>query len=362
MDISIFVEVKRMVKQTEASEAGKSLKGIEGIGKTYLERLVLKGYTLQKLSYEQPERIARILGCSVKKAKEIVNHARNKYFQEQGIPGPMTAKEYKERMKDIRWFSSGCKALDNLLHGGFRSKSTVGLSGPFATGKTQCVLTTIANCIHQGYDAILFETEMDTFDPNRVEEIALKRGWNFDYEKLIVVSSDSIRDTGTQFLQYQIVEDKVNEEERNVGVFAIDSFTATFIRRFQGREEFPSRKAELNRHLNWLEDFAKRHNTCILLTCQVIEVPVTPQESRGQVLDSALVHSMTGTRYLPWGGSALTHGLSTWISFSKTYSKDIFRAEVFDSSRVKRESCYFTLDERGFADLTEQQLKKVKGK
>jgi len=275
----------------------EALKQVKGVGPTAAKKLLSEGYTLFRLSHADPEKIAEILGVSNKKAQEIVNSAKEQLIGDQ-LPKPTTAKDYEQFLDErIIWFSSGSKRIDEIVGGGFRSSSTVGLSGPQATGKTQMILTTITDCIcNKGKYAMLIETELDTFDPKRPEQIAMARGWidKYDPEKLIVVDAYKVKDVATQFYYYEVLYDMAKEHDWDVGVIAVDSFTAMFQRKFKGRETFGDRKRELGRHLSFLEDMAKEFNATVMLTCQVIEVPVSPEESRGG-MDTAAVRAQFGT-------------------------------------------------------------------
>jgi RecA/RadA recombinase len=333
----------------------EDLKLVQKIGDKAAQKLLANGYTLFRLSHAEPGKIASILGCSVKEAKMIIADATAKLIEKTGeLPKPMTAKSYQEFLDErIVWYSSGSQKIDELVGGGFRSSSIVGLSGPLATGKTQMILTTLADCIcNKGKYAMFVETELDTFDPLRVEEIAKARGWinKYDPEKLIVVDAYKVKDVGTQFYYYEVLYDMAKEHEWDVGLFAVDSFNSLFQRKFKGRETFPDRKQEFVRHFNYLETIAKDFNSLIMLTFQVISVPVSPEESRG-AMDTVLVRSWTGTNFMPWGGNLVFHLCGTWLSLEKTHSKGIYKAHLFDSSRVKIGDCLFQITEKGISDL-----------
>jgi len=342
----------------------EELKAVPGVGGVGANKLLSEGYTLLRLSHANPEDIARILGISNKAAKEIVAAALQEIIGKTGeLPRPMNLAEYKKWMDNrIVWFTTGSKRIDEMIGGGLRSSSISGLSGPFATGKTQCVLTTITDCIcNHGKYAVFIETELDTLDPLRPEEIAKARGWidKWDPTKFIVIDSTKIRDVSTQFYYYEVIYDMAKENGYDIGVIGIDSFNSTFMRKFKGRELFPSRKQEFGRHFTTLEDIAKELNCHIMLTFQVMEVPVAPTESKGG-MDAAKVRSFFGTPYMPWGGHGATHPPATWISLEKTSSKTIWKAHLFDSSRTKRGETFFQITEAGVCDLPDALAKKLK--
>ncbi|RLC81842.1 MAG: hypothetical protein DRI61_03305 [Chloroflexi bacterium] len=340
----------------------RELRQVKKVGRDTAYKLLAAGYTLFRLSNAEPSKIAEILGCSNKAAQEIINDAKSKLHAGEKLGEPLTAKEYEQFLKKrIIWFSSGSNAIDQLVGGGFRSSSTVGLSGPQATGKSQLILSTIVDCIcNKGKYAMLIETELDTFDPLRVEGIARARGLidKYDPDKLVVVDAYKVRDVATQFYYYELLRDMARDNKWDVGLIAVDSFTAMFQRKFKGREMFTDRKRELGRHLSFLEDMAKEFNAVVMLSCQVIEVPVSPEESKGG-MDVVRVRAQFGTPYMPWGGHILRHTVGTWLSLEKGRSKNIWKAYLFDSSRVKLGECYFQITEKGITDVPEQLLKRL---
>jgi len=342
----------------------EELKQVKRIGEIAANKLAAAGYTLFKLSHADPQKISALLKCSVKEAKLIIADALQKLTEKAGaLPKPMTAKDYRKFLDErIIWFSSGSKKIDDLIGGGFRSSSIVGLSGPFATGKTQMILTTAIDCIcNKGKYVLFMETELDTFDPIRLEEIAKARGLldKYDPEKLILVDAYKVKDVSTQFYYYTVLHDEAKTNEWDVGLIAVDSFNSLFQRKYRGRELLPDRKQEFARHISYLEDMAKDFNATVMLTFQVMSIPVSPEESRGS-MDSALARSWTGTEYIPWGGNLVFHLCGTWLSLEKTRSKSIYKAHLFDSSRVKLGECYFTITDKGITDLPETLERRLK--
>ena len=91
--------------------------------------------------------------------------------------GFMTASSYFERRKDIVYLSTGSKALDTLLAGGFETGSITEIFGEFRTGKTQICHTLCVTAqmpIEQGGGAgmaMYIDTE-GTFRPERLVSIA----------------------------------------------------------------------------------------------------------------------------------------------------------------------------------------------
>ncbi len=337
--------------EVKGTEELFKLREVQGIGEASLRKLAEAGYTLEKVACEDVNTIAKLLSTSLRQAAQIVDSAKKLAQGSRGI-GAYTASQYRQFLEEnVKWYSTGSKDLDELLGGGFRSCSLTGITGPFESGKSQMVNTAIVHCIDKGEHAMLIETELDTAAPERFAEIAAARGLSYDPEKLILIDARKITSVEDQFFAYGVMREIAESQGLRVGILAVDSFTSCFQRKFRGREVFPDRKKELNRHITYLEDFARDFNCAVLLTAQVIEVPVSPQESKGLAMDSALVRAITGMGYIPWGGSALTHGLATWLSLEWTRHSGVYKAVLFGSSRQPKGKCYFTITDKGITDL-----------
>jgi len=341
----------------------EELKALPKIGEAAARKLVANEYTVFRLSHAEPGKIAQILGISVKAAKEIIAAALEAVVNKTGeLPRPMTASEYQKFLEErLDWYTTGSKQMDEILGGGLASSSLVGICGPQETGKTQMVETTIVDCIcNKGHHAYFIETELSTVNPMRFEEIAKNRGWidRWDPEKLHIVSAYQIKNVEMQFYYYEVIYDMAKENGWEGGVLGIDSFNATFKRKFSGRELFPSRSQEFGRHYTFLEDMAKDLNLLIMLTYQVMETPVSPTESKGG-MDSVKARAEFGTQYIPWGGHSARHPPATWISLEKTHSKTIWKAHLFGSSWRPLGECYFQITGKGVTDIPEHIAKRL---
>jgi len=343
-----------MSTEDTSVEVIEKLKKVPRIGEKAARALFKEGYDLRKLSTAIPQDIVKILGCSNREAKLLIAKAYQ-ILKEEILP-PLRANEYEEEMKEkVKWYKTGSKKLDMALGGGFRSYSTVALAGPQASGKTQIVnqllLETV--CRHKRM-AVFFETELNTFSNRRLREMASARGWKYDPKMVILVPAQRIRDVGTQYYQYEKVYDLITSQHLDVGIIIVDSLTALFQRKYSGREVLPDRKAELGRHLSYLEEMAKEFNALLLFTCQVIECPISPSEAKG-AFSSADVRVQFGTNYMVWGGHVLRHFAGTWISCVKI-SKDVRKLVIFDSSELDEQECLIKITRAGIEDYEEKKI------
>ena len=338
-----------------SSEKVKSdLKKIAKVGTKAANALFAAGYTLERVAEAPPADIKDVLHCSMMAAKLLVSNAQ-KILGAAVLP-PMTADEYEEEVKaSTLWIKTGSKKFNEMLGGGFPTSSTAGIGGHQATGKTQLgfeLLLYTQNVLKA--DVLFVETELNTFSPRRLRQMAAARGWEYDGSKVVLVPARRIKDCGTQYYQYQRARDRIEAEGRNIKLIIIDSLTALFQRKFTGRELLPNRKAELGRHLTFLEDCCKKWNALLFVTCQVLECPVSPGEAKGG-FSSASVRAQFRTGYMVWGGHILRHTLGTWLMVTKKKA-DIWQATLFDSSELKADTIEFVLTEKGLEDYVEKKL------
>ena len=89
------------------------------------------------------------------------------------------ASKLAELRKEELVFPTGCKALDEILAGGIRSRCITEFAGEFGAGKTECLLTLLVETLGRNpdYTAIWFDTE-ESFKDVRVSEIAQWRGYD----------------------------------------------------------------------------------------------------------------------------------------------------------------------------------------
>ena len=322
----------------------EDLSSLKGIGPKTVQKLLDAGIkTIADVATLRPEELASILGWNRMKALETINDAKEKAL-DVAIQ-LLSLKDFEEEINGkICRFSTGSKAIDELIGGGIATNELTGLRGPFATGKTQLCMTSAVFCIKEGRSVAWIETEPGTFKSQRLEEIAENRGVDLDIEDdVFVIPARFILSPNHQFLAYQRVEREINRGT-DIGLIVIDSFSPKFREFYPRREMFPQRSQETGRHLGFLQYLAAKYNLAVVLTVQVMGVP-----DSNKALETQMIEFSDKAMY---GGHVLKHSVQTWLSLRIKSKKDrIFEAALFDSSYLPTGSVYFTIGPEGVTDL-----------
>lgn len=357
----------KMSEEEDNSKSGTSefekqrLMQIPKVGAKAADALYSNGYTLEKLATAVPNDIAKILSVKPMKAREVIINAQTVLSHD--TPPPSLASSYEEEQKSrVQWIKFiNAPGLNKILGGGFKTSATAGLSGPQASGKSQMcndLILYVTNDMEKDPDnnpevckdaaVMMFETELNTYSPDRLREMAQATGREYKPDRIIIVPATRIRDVGTQYYQYQKAYELAKAMNMNIKLIIVDSLTALFQRKYTGRETLPDRKQEMGRHLSFLEDMAKEFNALVVCTCQVIESPVSPMEARG-AFNQADVKTQFGSNYMTWGGHILRHTLGTWISCYHL-GKDMWAFVIFDSSELPSAKRLFMINNKGVCD------------
>ena len=288
-----------------------------------------------------PSEVAKILGVSVFKAKEMINEAKQLLLSTAIIVE--TADEVEEFLrKNVKRISTGSKKLDEILGGGVPTMTTTALVGHAATGKTQLAFQLTANVIGSGEYAAFIETEPKVFSPERIREICAHRGLKYDPSKILVVRADKIITPQQQLLAYEAVWKKVKDEKLNLRLLVVDSFSAKFREYYAGRESMSARSQEIARHMGILQAMASQLNCAVVLTGQVMGVP-----DMGAQLEARM---RFGAPLRPYGGEFYLHSVC-YLLFLEQVASDIWEATVADAPDMPRRSARFKITEGGIEDV-----------
>lgn len=290
---------------------------LDEIGVTSVESLVVKGFLDVKSLLPEVEE---------SELKRVFLEAwRRKGFW------IMTAVEYAEMEKERLCFTTGSKALDQLMGGGIWTWWIAEFYGAQGLGKSQLLKTIVVEAANNGYTAVFVDTE-GTCRKSRILEIAKNRGYEADKvdKNLIFIQS-----VGTEIL-FEIVDRlPATIESRNVKVICVDSLIAPFRAEFVGREMLATRQQLLNKVLHRFKSMARVYNLAVAVSNQVVAVPI---------------QTFHGYEYKPTGGFILGHTGEPIIEIIRAEgSKRI--ARLVDSSWLPEGQVVFRITEKGAVDV-----------
>lgn len=307
------------------------LSKVKGIGPIILKKLINAGIkSIKELIMIPPKELAELTGLSETVAYRISANARLLWDRSF-----ITAKRIKEFEMKRNKITTGIRALDSILNGGFELGSIVELAGEYGSGKTQLchqLSVTVQLPVDKGGlmgGALYIDTE-GTFSAYRIENISERFRLNPDdvLERIIVA-----RAFNTEH-QIQIVRSSVNKiEEANIKLIIIDSIINHFRTEYPGRESLASRQQKLYRHISDLHRIAETYDILVVFTNHVISSPTVFQ----------------GPTLKPAGGNVIAH-LSTYRIMLGRKSNMRY-AKIIDSPKHPEQTCYFKITERGLEDV-----------
>jgi DNA repair protein RadA len=259
----------RKKMKNEEKEKELTLYDLPGVGAATAERLKEAGYDgVMSIAVSSPGKLAEDAGVSDAVARKLIQFARDSLKM-----GFISGEEVLERRARVQKISTGSKAFDTLLGGGFETGAIVECFGEFGSGKTQVGHLLAVNCqkMDPTANAIYIDTE-NTFRPERIKQFA--EGLGLDYEKVLKnIKVAKAYNSDHQMLLAEKISEIINEEKLNVKVIIVDSLTAHFRAEFIGRGTLADRQQKINRHMHTLLKLADMHNICVYVTNQVQSDP-----------------------------------------------------------------------------------------
>ena len=195
------------------------------------EKMQNFGYSdLMSIAVATPGELVELVGVTESNARKIIQAARAslKMGFESG------ADLLKKRASVVK-ISSGSKAFNALLGGGFESGAITECFGEFGSGKTQMAHILAVNCQKQDPNAVVvyIDTE-NTFRPERITELSKAAG--LVPEKVLKnLKVARAYNSDHQMLLAEKVDDLIKNQKLNVRLVIVDSLTAHFRAEFIGR-------------------------------------------------------------------------------------------------------------------------------
>jgi len=253
----------------------------------------------------------------------------------------MSAKEYEKTESEREVFTTGSKALDEILGGGIWTWNMAEFYGEQGIGKSQVLQTIASEAIVKGVSTVFIDTE-GTCRASRIKEIITKRHIEGVKEPKVNLEEVQKKLTFIQTISTEILFEVIDRlpltvETKNVKLICIDSLISPLRSEFHGREMLAERQFALARILQKLRTMARVYNLAVAFTNQVVAVPV--QSYTGDMFS-----------YKPTGGYVLGHVSEprVWIRRGGG-AKRI--ARVVDSSWLPERECVFMITDMGAVDV-----------
>jgi len=260
---------EELVDVKETKSKAVKIEDLPGVGAATAEKLKLVGYLdLMGIAVATPGELIDATGMNQATAKRVIAGARASLDM-----GFESGNEFLERRKSVIRISTGSKAFDTLLDGGFESGSITECFGQYGSSKTQIAHQLAVNVQKQypGSYAVYIDTEA-TFRPERIIQFA--NGAGMDPEDVLKhVKVARAFNSDHQMLLAEKVEDLIKKQNLDVKLVIVDSLTAHFRAEFVGRGTLADRQQKLNKHMHVLSKVASTNNLTVYVTNQVMSKP-----------------------------------------------------------------------------------------
>jgi DNA repair protein RadA len=325
-------KAKKVIKENTKEFDVNSLQSIDGLGPVTAKKL-------NELGIESPldfivlsdEEVHIMTDMDIYKAGVLLMKVQ-KTLEEQGvIPVTTDWAKYQVHQALTYHIPTGCKSLDEILRGGIESQAVTEVYGEDGAGKTQFILSTIAEALHNDADVLVMDCE-GTFVLKRLLEIAQSRGYTLDENKLkrlhVEVLLDGLR-----------IEHSINRlirtiKEHNIKLIAIDGAIGVF------RYEYHEGRGELNPRQNRLKLIHRIKKACIYMNVAAVitnQVMGNPDQYPGAPKMKSV------------GGFIIGHAVKYIIHIQKRGSTRRV-AEFSKSNQDGKSEAEFWLNEAGVSD------------
>jgi DNA repair protein RadA len=322
------MEQEVVMEKPETKE--KTLNDLSGVGPATVEKLNASGYNdLMSVAVATPGELIDATGMAQAAAKKVIAQARASL--EMGFSSGLELLE--KRNSTIR-ISTGSKAFDALIDGGFESRAISEVFSAYGGGKTQIAHALSVNCLKAIPDSyVVFIDTESTFRPERIIQMAKGIGLDPD-EALGRIKVARAYNSDHQMLLAEKVEDLIKKQGLNVKLVIVDSLTAHFRAEFVGRGTLADRQQKLNKHMHVLSKVADANNLTVYVTNQVM---AKPDVFFGDPTEAI-------------GGHIVAHNSQTRI-YLRRGKKGTRVAKLVDSPHLPDGECSFMVTEAGLKDL-----------
>lgn len=277
MEQMLKMKVKKAIKTDddiqEIMEPKKEVKvsDLQGVGAATAEKLEASGYLdLMSIAMATPSELMEATGMGDGIAKRIIAQARASLDM-----GFESGEDLMKKRESVVRISTGSKAFDSLLGGGFESGGITEIFSAYGSGKTQIGHALAVNTLKAFPESyvVYLDTE-STFRPERIKQMASAAGLD-PQEALRRIKVARAYNSDHQALIAEKIEDLIKKDGLDVRLIVVDSLTAHFRAEFIGRGTLADRQQKLNRHMHTLSKIADANNICVYVTNQVMAKPDT---------------------------------------------------------------------------------------
>ncbi len=248
-----------------------SLADLPGVGAATAEKLKEAGYdSLIAIAVLRPGKLVDTIGTGESTARKIIQAARDRLDM-----GFETGEDILKKRQKVIKITTGSKALDELIGGGFETGCISETFGQFGSAKSQIahVLAVTAQLpIDRGgaEGNVIFIDGESTFRPERIIQIA--EAYGLDSNKVLKnIHVARAFNSDHQMLLAEKAEELI--KKKNVKLIIVDSLTSHFRADFSGRGQLADRQQKLNQHMHTLMRLATTYDVCIYVTNQVMARP-----------------------------------------------------------------------------------------
>ena len=314
----------------------EKITSLPGVGAATVDKLMTAGFdNLMSISVASPGQLVEVAGVTESAARKIIYSARDKLDM-----GFESGEDLLRKRQEIIKLTTGCKAFDGMLAGGFESGSISECFGEFGSSKSQIahvLAVRVQLSKEQGGasgSAIFLDGE-STFRPERIIQIA--NGLDLSPEDVLKnVKVARAFNSDHQMLLAEKAEDIIKEgiNGKPVRLLVVDSLTSHFRADFTGRGMLSDRQQKLNRHMHVLMKLANQYNLCVYVTNQVMSKP----------------DMFFGDPTAAIGGNIVGHNSQTRIYLRKG-KKGTRVGKLIDSPYLADSECIFNITENGLEDV-----------
>ncbi len=309
------------------------IEDLPGVGAATAEKLKDAGYNnLMAIAVATPGELVEASGVGESVARKIINAARSNMDM-----GFSSGEDLLKKREQIRRISTGSKAFDDLVGGGFESGSITECFGAFGSGKTALAHQLAINGLSIDENgepqthSVWIDTE-NTFRPERIKQICENNGID-PMKALRHIKVVRAFNSDHQMMCAEKVADLIEDEQIDVKLVIVDSLMAHFRSEFVGRGTLADRQQKLNKHMHALMKVADVKNLCVYVTNQVMSKPDV----------------FFGDPTAAIGGNIVGHNSATRL-YLRRGKKGTRVAKLVDSPHLPDGECCWVINDAGIED------------